>query len=149
MSQETRADRLRENSIGLPNVLFQSVTHMAPAVSLMFVFLVAIQFSGPVLPLALLIAVLAMLCVASTLGQLAREMPSAGGLYTYVANGLGAKPGFVVGWMFMLIEPLVAPLLFLLFAFVLRTCSRTISTSVPAGCRGSSSRQSRSSRWPI
>jgi len=120
MSSDTRADRLRENSIGLPNVLFQSVTHMAPAVSLMFVFLVAIQFSGPVLPLALLIAVVAMLCVATTIGQLAREMPSAGGLYTYVANGLGSKAGFVVGWMFMLIEPIVAPLLFLLFAFVLQ-----------------------------
>src|SRR5205823_1879034 len=115
---EPHADRLRENSIGLPHVLFQSVKHMAPAVSLTFVFLVAIQFSGPVLPLALLIALLAMLCVGSTIGQLAREMPSAGGLYTYVANGLGSKVGFVVGWMFMLIEPIVAPLLFLLFAFV-------------------------------
>ena len=50
-----------------------------------------------------------MLCVASTIGQLAREMPSAGGLYTYVANGLGSRIGFVVGWMFMLIEPIVAP----------------------------------------
>jgi amino acid transporter len=120
MSSDTRADRLRENSIGLPNVLFQSVTHMAPAVSLVFVFLVAIQFSGPVLPLALLIALVAMLCVATTIGQLAREMPSAGGLYTYVANGLGPRAGFVVGWMFMLIEPIVAPLLFLLFAFVLQ-----------------------------
>ena len=78
---EPHADRLRQNSIGLPHVLFQSVTHMAPAVSLTFVFLVAIQFSGPVLPLALLIALLAMLCVGSTIGQLAREMPSAGGLY--------------------------------------------------------------------
>jgi amino acid transporter len=115
-----QADRLRENSIGLPHVLFQSVTHMAPAVSLVFVFLVAIQFSGPALPLALLITLLAMLCVASTIGQLAREMPSAGGLYTYVANGLGSKAGFVVGWMFMLVEPIVAPLLFLLFAFVLQ-----------------------------
>jgi amino acid transporter len=120
MTADSGAGRLRENSIGLPNVLFQSVTHMAPAVSLMFVFLVAIQFSGPVLPLALLIAVVAMLCVASTIGQLAREMPSAGGLYTYVANGLGSKAGFIVGWMFMLIEPIVAPLLFLLFAFVLQ-----------------------------
>lgn len=120
MTADARADRLRENSIELPHVLFQAVTHMAPAVSLTFVFLVAIQFSGPALPLALLIALLAMLCVASTIGQLAKEMPSAGGLYTYVANGLGSRVGFVVGWAFMLIEPLVAPLLFLLFAFLMQ-----------------------------
>lgn len=120
MTAESRADRLKQNSIGLPHVLFQSVTHMAPAVSLTFVFLVAIQFSGPVLPLALLIALLAMLCVAVSIGQLAKEMPSAGGLYTYVARGLGNRTGFVVGWAFMLIEPIVSPLLFLLFAFVLQ-----------------------------
>lgn len=117
---EHRADSLRADAIGLPHVLFQSVTHMAPAVSLAFVFLVAIQFSGPALPLALLIALLAMLCVAATIGQLAKELPSAGGLYTYVSRGLGPKPGFVVGWAFLLIEPLVAPLLFLLFAFVMQ-----------------------------
>ncbi|HJU48325.1 MAG TPA: APC family permease [Gaiellaceae bacterium] len=120
MATNPSSDRLRRDSIGLPQVLFQSVTHMAPAVSLTFVFFTAIQFTGPVLPLALLIALLAMLCVAVAIGQLAKEIPSAGGLYTYVSNGLGSGVGFVVGWCFMLIEPLVAPLLFLLFGFLLQ-----------------------------
>jgi amino acid transporter len=115
-----RVDRLRAGSIGLPHVLFQSVTHMAPAVSLAFVFFVAVSFAGPALPLALVLAVTAVLCVASSVGQLAREMPSAGGLYSYTANALGPKVGFVIGWAFMLIEPFVTPLLLLLGAFLLQ-----------------------------
>jgi amino acid transporter len=113
------ADRLRAGSIGLPHVLFQSVTHMAPAVSLAFVFFVAVSFAGPVLPLALLLALAAVLCVAASVGQLAKEMPSAGGLYSYTSNGLGTKVGFVIGWAFMLIEPFVTPLLLLLGAFLM------------------------------
>jgi hypothetical protein len=33
-------DRLREHSIGLPEVLFQSITHMAPAAAVAFSILV-------------------------------------------------------------------------------------------------------------
>lgn len=113
-------NRLRKDSIGLPQVLFQSVTHMAPAVSLAFIFFTAIAFAGPALPLSLLIALAAMLCIATAIGQLAKEIPSAGGLFTYVARGLGSRVGFLVGWAFLLIEPLVSPLLFLLFAFLMQ-----------------------------
>ena len=85
---------LAREAIGLREVFFQSVTHMAPAVSLAFVFFVAVSFAGPALPRALLLAVAAVLCVASSVGQLAKEMPSAGGLYSYTANALGPKVGF-------------------------------------------------------
>jgi amino acid transporter len=44
-------------------------------------------------------------------------MPSAGGLYTYVSRALGPRAGFFTGWCFLLFEPLVAPLLFLIFAW--------------------------------
>jgi amino acid transporter len=36
--------------------------------------------------------------MAITISQLARHLPSAGGLYTYVAHGLGPQAGFIVGW---------------------------------------------------
>jgi amino acid transporter len=51
------------------------------------------------------------LLIANSVGQLAKQMPSAGGLYTSLA--LGPKVGFLVGWAFLLAEPLVAPLLYL------------------------------------
>jgi amino acid transporter len=108
---------LREHSIGLSQVLFQSITHMAPAAAVAFSIGAAVSHVGPALPLAVLLALIACLLVATSIGQLAREMPSAGGLYTYVARSLGPAAGFFVGWCFLLFEPLVAPLLFLIFAW--------------------------------
>jgi amino acid transporter len=110
-------DRLREHSIGLPQVLFQSITHMAPGAAIAFSILVSVQFSGPALPLAVLFALIACMLVANSIGQLAKELPSAGGLYAYVTRALGPEVGFMVGWVFLIFEPLVAPLLFLIFAW--------------------------------
>jgi amino acid transporter len=110
-------DRLREHSIGLPQVLFQSITHMAPAAAIAYSILVSVQFAGPALPLSVAFALIACLLVASSIGQLAKQLPSAGGLYTYVSRALGPHAGFLVGWLFLLFEPLVAPLLFLIFAW--------------------------------
>jgi amino acid transporter len=101
----------------LPQTLFQSITHMAPGAAIAFSILVSVQFSGPALPLAVLVALVACLLVANSIGQLAKQMPSAGGLYTYVSRALGPAVGFMVGWVFILFEPPVAPLLFLIFAW--------------------------------
>jgi Amino acid permease len=92
-------DHLREHSIGLPQTLFQSITHMAPGAAIAFSILVSVQFSGPALPLAVLVGLIACLLVANSIGQLAKQMPSAGGLYTYVSRTLGPAPGFIVGWV--------------------------------------------------
>jgi len=108
---------LRHDSIGLPQVLFQAITHMAPGAAIAFSIFVSIQFAGPALPLSVLLALVGCACVASSIGQLAKEMPSAGGLYTYVARSLGPQAGFMVGWAYLLFQPLVAPLLFLIFAW--------------------------------
>jgi amino acid transporter len=113
-------DRLREESIGLAQVLFQAITHMAPGAAIAFSILVSIQFAGPALPLSVLLALIGCACVAVSIGQLAKEMPSAGGLYTYVGRALGPQAGFMVGWSYLLFQPLVAPLLFLIFAWATR-----------------------------
>jgi amino acid transporter len=110
-------DQLRRGSIGLPQVLFQSITHMAPAAAVAFSILVSVQFAGPALPLSVLLALVACALVANSIGQLAKHMPSAGGLYTYNSRALGPRGGFLTGWAFLLFEPLVAPLLFLIFAW--------------------------------
>src|SRR5215510_13670656 len=110
-------DRLRENSIGLPQVLFQSITHMAPGAAIAFSILFSVGFAGPALPLSVLLALIACTLVAVSIGQLAKKVPSAGGLYAYVTEALGPIPGFFVGAIFLCFEPLVAPLLFLIFAW--------------------------------
>ena len=106
-------DHLREHSIGLPGVLFQSITHMAPAAAVAYSIYISVPHAGPALPLAVGLALLACLLAANSIGQLAKDMPSAGGLYTYAARTLGPYAGFVVGWFFLLFEPLVVPFLFL------------------------------------
>jgi amino acid transporter len=108
-----RFDHLREHSIGLPGVLFQSITHMAPAAAIAYSIFIAVPHAGPALPLTVGLALIACLLAANSIGQLAKEMPSAGGLYTYVARSLGPKVGFFVAWLFLMFEPLVAPFLFL------------------------------------
>ncbi len=106
-------DHLREHSIGLPGVLFQSITHMAPAAAVAYSIYISVPHAGAALPLAVFLALVACLLAANSIGQLAKELPSAGGLYTYAARTLGPYAGFFVGWLFLLFEPLVAPFLFL------------------------------------
>src|SRR5256884_8484088 len=77
-----RFDHLREHSIGLPQVLFQSITHMAPAAAVAYSIYISVPDAGASLPLAVFIALAACLLAASSIGQLAKELPSAGGLYT-------------------------------------------------------------------
>src|SRR5437870_5477306 len=113
-------DRLREHSIGLPQVLFQSITHMAPGAAVAYSIYISVPFSRQALALSVLLALVACLCAAVAIGQLARLEPSAGGLYAYAARSLGPPAGFIVAWLFILFEPLVAPFLYLEFGWAMR-----------------------------
>src|SRR5438445_7207798 len=118
-SGSQQAGTLQKDAIGLAPVLFQSITHMAPAAAVAFSIIFAVTYAGGATPLAVLLALVACLLVAISIGQLARHLPSAGGLYTYSARGLHPTAGFFVAWGFMLAEPLVAPLLYLIFGNVI------------------------------
>ena len=117
--QADTAPTLQRDAIGLAQVLFQSITHMAPAAAVAFSIIFAVTYAGGATPLAVVLALVACLMVAISIGQLARHLPSAGGLYTYAARGLHPAAGFFVAWGFMLAEPLVAPLLYLIFGNVI------------------------------
>ena len=105
------APSLERDAIGLPEVLFQSITHMAPAVATALSIGAATSFAGGITPLAVLFAMIAVLFTAYSMAQLAKHLPSAGGMFTYVRNGLGPFFGWLVAWGFALAEPLVMPLL--------------------------------------
>src|SRR3954452_10612559 len=113
-------DRLRVHSIGLPQVLFQSITHMAPGAAVAYSIYISVPFSRQALVLSVLLALIACLCAATAIGQLAKLEPSAGGLYAYAARSLGPWAGFNVAWLFILFEPLVAPFLYLEFGWAMR-----------------------------
>lgn len=101
---------LRPNAIGLPGVLFQSITTMAPAGAVAFSLGAAIPFTGGALPLAVAIALVACILVAINIGSMAKYLPSAGGYFTYVSRGLGAELGWLTGWLFAFTYLLFIPL---------------------------------------
>jgi amino acid transporter len=106
---------LERNAVGLTEVLFQSITHMAPAVAVALSIGAATAAAGANTPLAVVFALVACLFTAYSMGELARHLPSAGGMYTYVGRGLGPFFGWLMAWAFLLAEPLVAPILFAAF----------------------------------
>ncbi|MBV9451312.1 MAG: APC family permease [Streptosporangiaceae bacterium] len=100
---------LHRDAVGLVQVLFQSIANMAPGAAVAFSILFAAPYAGGATPLSVLIGLGLCLLVAITIGQLAKHLPSAGGLYTYNARGLGNGFGFMVGWAFLLAEVVAAP----------------------------------------
>src|SRR5436189_4661994 len=99
-------DRLRVHSIGLPQVLFQSITHMAPAAAVAYSIYISVPSSKQAHTLSVLLALIACLGAANAIWQLAKLEPSAGGQYTYAARSLGPWAGFNVASRFSLFEPL-------------------------------------------
>jgi amino acid transporter len=93
---------LRRGVVGFGGVLFQSITFMAPAIATAFSIPIGMAFGGGATPLAVVLALIASLFVASSIGQLAKHMPSAGSFYTYVSNSIHPGLGFLVGWAFEL-----------------------------------------------
>jgi amino acid transporter len=120
-----RFDHLREHSIGLPQVLFQSITHMAPAAAVAYSIYMAVPDARQALPLSVGLALIACLCAATAIGQLAKHLPSAGGLYTYAARSLGPWAGFLTAWLFIGFQPLVAPFLYLEFGWAMHDVFNT------------------------
>src|SRR6188472_1534038 len=115
----SRFEHLREHSIGLPQVLFQSITHMAPAAAVAYSIFISVPDAQQALPLSVALALIACICAATAIGQLAKLWPSAGGMFTYVARSLGPGWGFLVAWLFIGFEPLVAPFLYLEFGWAM------------------------------
>jgi amino acid transporter len=109
---------LRSNAIGLPGVLFQSVTTMAPAGAVAFSLGAAIPFTGGALPLAVLLALVICVLVALNIGSMASKLPSAGGFFTYVTHGLGPQAGWLTGWLFTFTYILFLPLTLLVLGAV-------------------------------
>jgi len=115
MSAETSSSSpeqatLRRNAIGLPGVLFQSITTMAPASAVAFTLgPAAIGFTGGALPLAVFIALIICSFIALSIGAFAKYLPAAGGYYTYVSRGLGVQAGWMTGWLFDLAYLLIVP----------------------------------------
>src|SRR5438067_12644788 len=113
----TTTTGLRRNAIGLREVTFQSITDMAPGAAIAASIPAGVAFAGGALPLAVVFALIACLLCAVSIGQLARELPSAGSVATYAARGLHPAVGFLVAWGYVLVGFLMPPLVLLQLGF--------------------------------
>ena len=107
---------LRRDAVGLWGSIFQGLTHMAPAAGVMTGIGFIAASAGSAIPLAFMLAGVISLLIAMSINQLARHLPSAGGYYTYVARGIGARWGFMTGWIYFLYDPLIPNLCTLVVA---------------------------------
>jgi amino acid transporter len=95
---------LRHNSLGLPELVFQGVTHIAPATNVIFTFPIIALKAGPDMPLSLLLATVICFFLANTVSQFSTYMPSSGGYYSFATRGLGSRWGFMATWSYLIYD---------------------------------------------
>jgi Amino acid permease len=98
---------LKAGAIGLPGVLMQGVTAIAPAIAGLFTIPFIVLNAGVAAPLAYLGAFIIALMLGYVLAQFAKHMTSTGTYYTFISNSLGERWGFLVAWTYLLFFPVV------------------------------------------
>ncbi len=109
---------LRRGAVGFAGVLFQSITFMAPAIATALSIPIGIAFAGGAAPLSVILALIACLIAANSIGELSKHLPSAGSFYTFVSHGIHPQAGFLVAWVFLLGVIVGGPFLALQMGFV-------------------------------
>ena len=97
--------QLHRGALSLTGAVMQGVTHIAPTAGVILILQAEVATIGLATPFAFVIGIVLMLLVGISLAQLARYLPSAGGLYTYISRALDARVGWFGGWMNMLYDP--------------------------------------------
>ena len=107
-AQGIKTTELDADAIGLLGATMQAITHIAPAIAGFLFTPFIVSLAGITAPLAYFVGFVIVLMLGSTLAQLAKHMPSAGGYYTYISRALHPRAGFLTSWMYILYSPLVA-----------------------------------------
>jgi amino acid transporter len=96
--------QLQRDALGLVDVLFQGITHIAPALSVAFILPLIAGKAGPAMPLSLALSVVVCAFIANTVAQFSRYMPTSGGYYSFVSRGLGPRAGFLATWSYLIYD---------------------------------------------
>lgn len=90
---------LRQNAIGTTEVTFTSIANQSPGSAVALNFSFAVLFAGAALPLALVVALIGTLFLASTVIQFSRHLNSASGFGLWVGRGFGPRAGLITSWI--------------------------------------------------
>jgi amino acid transporter len=94
------AGELHHGVLGLPDALAQSVALLSLAIGVAFAASGAAADAGAAAPLTYVVAAVGALCLGSVIIRFTRRIASVGGVYTYIARGLGPSSGFIGGWLY-------------------------------------------------
>jgi amino acid transporter len=103
-TKTTVAPQLRRNSLGLPELVFHGITHIAPATNIVFTFPVIALKAGPDMPSSFLLTTIVCCFIANTVSEFSKYMPSSGGYYSFATRGLGSRTGFMATWCYLLYD---------------------------------------------
>ncbi len=98
------APQLRRGALGLPQVVFQGITHIAPSLNIVFTFPVIALKAGPDMPISFFLTTIVCFFIGNTVSQFSKYMPSSGGYYSFATRGLGARTGFMTTWSYLVYD---------------------------------------------
>jgi len=98
------APQLRRNSLGLSELVFHGITHIAPATNVVFTFPIIALKAGPDIPISFLLTTIVCFFIANTVAEFSRYMPSSGGYYSFATRGLGSRVGFIATWSYLIYD---------------------------------------------
>jgi amino acid transporter len=99
----------------------QGIGHTAPATAILLTIPETVKNAGVSAPLAYLLAFLIVAMLGTSLTQLARHLPSAGGYYTYVSRTVHPRAGFLTAWLYFLYSPVSPAFSLAMMGFMLET----------------------------
>ncbi len=111
---------LHGGALSFPQVIAQSFTHIAPGIALLLAGTFIAAQVGYNMPLAYLFGAVICLAIAITLATLASEFPAAASYFTYVSKTLHPRIGFLIGWLYMLYDPITASICATIFGTLLQ-----------------------------
>ncbi len=109
--QQGKFGRLRKDAISVIGAVALAMAFMGPATSVFFNTQPATVGAGYALPLALVLALIVCVLVASAIGAFAKKIPTAGFAYTFNTYGFGKRGGFMSGWILAFSYAMVGPML--------------------------------------
>jgi amino acid transporter len=91
--------KLHSKAIGLPGVLFLTVTGAAPISAMLFNVPIGVGYgNGLAAPAAFLVATIILLLFSVGYAAMARKVTAVGGFYSFISHGIGRPAGMALGF---------------------------------------------------
>lgn len=123
---------LAKGVVSFREVVAQGVGGAAPAMASLVTLTGAAAYAYGSLPLAVLLATIAVLLDATRLSITSKYVQSAGGIYAFITEGIGKKWGYLIGWAYVLYALTALVFIFLSVGVFLPAALSVIGINTPA-----------------